>query len=66
MKKYEYMIVYACHVVKGRCFITTDKLINSYEGVEEIDKIVREKIGRDNAIVVDFKLLREIDNQTKS
>lgn len=61
MKKYEYMIVYACHAITGRCSITTDRLIDSYERIEEIDATIKEQLGRNNAIVIDFKLLRELD-----
>ncbi len=62
MKKYEYMIMYVCSATIGRCFITTDKLIDSHERIEEIDSIVKEQMkARVNTSVIDFKLLRELD-----
>ncbi|NEZ48034.1 hypothetical protein FDF74_12770 [Clostridium niameyense] len=59
MKKYEYMVIYSFGQGIGRIQITTLKLIENYDDVETLDKIIREHNGIDNAFAIDFKLLRE-------
>ncbi len=63
MKNYEYLVVYACRSILGRCRITTDKVIDAYYRVEELDESIRVQLKKKNAIVIDFKLLREIETE---
>ena len=62
MKQYEYMVVYVCHVVTGRAHCVTNEPITSYKQLEALDVTVREFVGKDNAIIIDFKLLRVIED----
>lgn len=57
--KYEYMVCYTIPNGTGRLFITLDKPIESYIDVENLDKIVKEKMGLDNLFVSNFILLRK-------
>lgn len=61
MKKYEYMVVYSVRGGVGRIKITSEKLIQSYDDVENLDNIIRKHNGLSTAFVTNFKLLREYE-----
>lgn len=61
LKKYEYMVVYSFNLGIGRVQIITPKPIKTYIDVENLDKTVKEHNGITNAMVIDFKLLREYE-----
>jgi hypothetical protein len=58
MKVYEYMVVYSIQNGNGRCSITRDKKIKSYDDIEVLDKVVRDLNGMETSFVTYFKLLR--------
>ena len=59
MIRFEYMVIYTIKDQEGhgRICITTDKKIEGYNDVENLDKVIKKKIGID-VFVIDFKLLR--------
>ena len=61
MKKYEYMVVYSVRGGVGRIRITSEKLIQSYDDVENLDNIIRKHNGLSTAFATNFKLLREYE-----
>ena len=63
MKKYEYMVIYSLNNGIGRMRIISKNFIKSYDDIERIDEIIRGYEGMETALVIDFKLLREYEEQ---
>lgn len=57
---YEYMLVYLCGNNTGRCCLTTNAMINSYERIVATDAAIKRQTGLEQSMLLDFKLLREV------
>lgn len=57
--KYEYMVVYFVSNGMGRCQVTRNKKIKSYQDIENLNKSI-DKYQNREVLVTNYKLIRKI------
>lgn len=63
MKTYEYFVSYAYETGFGNGNINLKKYIEKYEDIEEIQEYINKTVGYKNAIILNYILLKEKEDQ---
>lgn len=58
--KYEYFIAYGFERGAGNARIVLESKINKFEDVQEIEKMITEKIKAKKVVIINYELMRKL------